>query len=81
MSLTIPDLTEPLRQRLIAEASKHGQSVEAEALELLIFAMKLKSAEPDIAEPSSTNICDSVRGIWKGRSTTDEMMQELRGEH
>jgi plasmid stability protein len=81
-SLTIPNLDEPVRLRLRAQASKHGRSLEDEALDLLTFAVTIKEQEtvPTSAAPLASNICDAVRGIWKGRSTTAEMMRELRGE-
>jgi hypothetical protein len=32
------------------------------------------------AVDSPKSVCDSVRGIWKGRMSTDEIMKLTRGE-
>jgi plasmid stability protein len=81
MTLTIHGLDEAVEKKLRIQAANHGRSVEAEAREILMVAV----IEPDATVPATANtrppsVCDSVRGIWKGLGTTDEMMRELRGE-
>ena len=83
-TLTIRNLEEPVKQKLRRQAASHGRSMEAEAREILTLAVTRPApAHPQVAAPISEaakNAVESVRGIWQGRGTTDEMMRELRGE-
>lgn len=82
MTLTLPNLDESLMQKLQQWAHQHGRSVEAEATDILssVVGTKEMTGEPHSAEKPKANICDSIRGKWKGLGTTDETMRELRGE-
>jgi len=57
-SITIPDIDENLKQRLMERAVKHGHSVEVEAREILEDALvdKQPAAVPD-------NLYDAIRAI------------------
>ena len=83
-TLTIRNLEEPVKQKLRVQAASHGRSMEAEAREILTRAVTTSQASETVANPSNANsmksACDSVRGIWKGRMTTDEIMTLTRAE-
>lgn len=83
-TLTIRNLEEPVKQKLRVQAARHGRSMEAEAREILTRAVTASQASETVANPSNSDsmksACDSVRGIWKGRMTTDEIMTLTRGE-
>ena len=82
-TLTIRDLAEPVRQKLQIQAASHGRSMEAEAREILTMAVATSESKLSQADPDSgglRSVCTSVRGIWKGRGTTDELMELTRGE-
>lgn len=92
-TLTLPNLDESLMHKLQLWAERHGRSVEAEATELLSRAVvahdgehtstdatpHLPAPDPAAQERMKQGI-EAVRGMWKGRGTTDEVMRELRGE-
>lgn len=83
-TLTIRNLEEPVKQKLRIQAASHGRSMEAEAREILTKAVttpangEVLATEP--ARERMNSVCESVRGIWKGRITTDELMSLTRGE-
>ena len=83
-SITIRNLDDEVKQRLRVMAATHGKSMEAEVREILTHAAYNRpipgtsTASP--TEPTKTDFCSSVRGIWKGRFTTDEIMELTRGE-
>ena len=83
-TLTIRNLEEPVKQKLRMQAASHGRSMEAEAREILTLAVNRADTAYSLAATSEQErmkrACESVRGIWKGRGSTDEMMKELRGE-
>jgi plasmid stability protein len=83
-TLTIRNLEEPVKQKLRMQAASHGRSMEAEAREILTKAVTTPASSEALTTPSASqrmkSACESVRGIWKGRGTTDDMMRELRGE-
>ena len=82
-SLTIRDLAEPVKQKLQMQAASHGRSMEAEAREILTMAVATGESKLSPADPANgglRSVCTSVRGIWKGRGTTDELMELTRGE-
>lgn len=83
-TLTIRNLDEGVKQRLRLRAASHQRSMEAEARDILANALSTqeKIAPPSSPEEMSERI-KSVIGIWKdqmGGKTTDEIMQELRGD-
>ncbi len=86
-TLTIRNLDEPVKQKLRMQAASHGRSMEAEARAILTLAVQDK--KPDPATPPTALAPDPtrppspfahLRGIWKGRGTTDELMKATRGE-
>lgn len=86
-TLTIRNLEEPVKQKLRMQAASHGRSMEAEARAILTLAVQDK--KPDTpAQPAAVATDPALapspfahlRGIWKGRGTTDELMKETRGE-
>lgn len=79
-TLTIRNLAEPVKQKLRVQAAKHGRSMEAEAREILTEAVNAKPVVAIAEGDNSESVCGSVRGIWKGRMTTDEIMELTRGE-
>ncbi len=81
-TLTIRNLAEPVKQKLRMQAASHGRSMEAEAREILTQAVTLGEKAPSAPASPATpeSVCTSVRGIWKGRMTTDEIMELTRGE-
>ena len=83
-TLTIRNLEAPVKQKLRLQAASHGRSMEAEAREILTKAVTTPaSGEVLASEPARERIksvCESVRGIWKGRMTTDELMALTRRE-
>ena len=85
MSITIDDLGEPVTQKLRLRASSHGRSIAAEAREILTQAVVgADSPAPTIQPPTTPEEMRerllAVRGLWKGRGTTDELMRLTRGE-
>ena len=87
-TLTIRNLEEPVKQKLRMQAASHGQSMEAEAREILTRAMKGTSPAIDNSPtPVAVGLparnkgkFDHVIGLWKGGMSTDEIMQLTRGE-
>jgi antitoxin FitA len=91
-TLTIRNLEEPVKQKLRMRAASHGRSMEAEARDILTSAISNASnvaphsdrqtTPPIRSDAASKNKgkFDHVIGIWKGRMTTDEIMQLTRGE-
>ncbi len=64
-------------------AASNGRSMEAEARDILTQGVAEKGpvTEGEVsAQDRMQQALDSLSGIWKGRSTTERMMQELRGE-
>lgn len=83
-TLTIRNLAGPVKQKLRMQAASHGRSMEAEAREILTLAVTGTAPAHALADApisdAAKSAVDSVRGMWHGRGTTDEMMRELRGE-
>ena len=87
-TLTIRNLEEPVKQALRMQAASHGRSMEAEAREILsrgVLGMDLSApttAKTSLAKPKPREAgkFDHMIGIWKGRGTTDQLMQATRGE-
>lgn len=80
-TITIRNLDEGVKQKLRRRAAEHGRSMEAEARELLRGA--LESEERASALKSVEELrqrLQGVRGAWKGRGATDELMALTRDE-
>ena len=82
--LTIRNLDEGVKQKLRLRAASHQRSMEAEAREILATAVASEEASvPSRSAQERRKRIESVIGIWKnemGGKTTDEIMQELRGD-
>lgn len=82
-TLVIRNLDESVKHRLRVQAATNGRAMEAEAREILTKAVMGTSGSsappPPISKRRSKSACDSVRGIWKGRFTTDDVMNLTRG--
>jgi hypothetical protein len=84
-TLTIRNLSEPIKHKLRMQAASHGRSMEAEAREILAAGL---SHAPQTIEPPKTpeefrQRLVAVTGIWKDRyegKSTEEWMKELRGD-
>jgi antitoxin FitA len=83
-TLTIRNLDENVKHLLRIRAATHGRAMEAEARDILTRAvLGAEQASPPASikvGERPISVCDSVRGIWKGRITTDEIMKQTRGE-
>lgn len=84
-TLTIRNLDDRVKQLLKIRAAAHGRSMAAEVRDILTRAvMESRDGMPKTRAievgglPKS--VCDSIRGIWKGRLTTDDFMKQTRGE-
>jgi hypothetical protein len=80
-TLTIRGLDVEVKQKLRVQAATNGRAMEAEAREILTRAV-MKGHLPATAtqRKPSKSVCGSVRGIWKGRMSTDEILKLTRGE-
>lgn len=82
-TLTIRNLDANVKQKLRLQAALHGRAMEAEAREILTKAVTEpgRIASASVApELSAQSACTSVRGAWKGRLSTDEILALTRGE-
>ncbi|MFZ4775664.1 MAG: FitA-like ribbon-helix-helix domain-containing protein [Terrimicrobiaceae bacterium] len=83
-TLTIRNLDESVKQMLRVQAATHGRAMEAEARDILTRAvMKTDGGTPPlskIGKGKQKSACGAVRGIWKGRLSTAEVMSLTRGE-
>lgn len=80
-TLTIRGLDVEVKQRLRVQAATNGRAMEAEAREILTRAvMKGTPSAAGTQKKLLKSVCGSVRGIWKGRMSTDEIMKLTRGE-
>jgi plasmid stability protein len=79
-TLTIRNLPEPVKQKLRTQAASHGRSMEAEAREILTRAVTGENNPPGTDPTASKGKFDHLIGIWKGRMTTDEIMELTRGD-
>ncbi len=85
-TLTIRNLDEGVKQRLRLRAASHQRSMEAEAREILATSLAETAPVPidketEIAQRRQR--IEAVMGVWKdemGGKSTDEIMQELRGD-
>ena len=72
--LTIRNLDETVKQQLRIRAAINGRSMEAEVREIL--AREVSKPAP----PGTPGKFRELVGVWKGRMTTDEVMDATRGE-
>jgi hypothetical protein len=83
-TLTIRNLDEGVKQKLRLRAASHQCSMEAEAREILATALSGREGlTPPRSPEEMRERLKAVSGIWKdclGGKTTDEIMQELRGD-
>ena len=83
-TLTIRNLDEAVKQKLRLRAAMHQRSMEAEAREILAQAVAeetpMGQEHTPTPEERMRRAIKSVRGIWKGRKTTDELMELTRGD-
>jgi plasmid stability protein len=84
-TLTIRNLEKPVKHLLRIQAASHKRSMEAEARDILtraVTSMDVPGQTPnaDTVNAVAMRALNAVRGKWQGRSTTDALMQELRGE-
>ena len=83
-TLTIRNLDEGVKQKLRLRAASHQRSMEAEAREILAASLAEREVFPPPRSPEEMRErLRAVSGIWKDRldgKTTDEIMQELRGD-
>ena len=82
-TLTIRNLSEPVKQKLRIQAARHGRPMEAEAREILSRAVEAPQPSPPRTVEEMRERLLAVTGIWKDRhagKTTDEVMKELRGD-
>ncbi len=83
-TLTIRNLAEPIKQKLRMQAASHGRSMEAEAREILTRsgAEEVPTGQKETETPQERmrRAIDAVRGMWKGRMTTDEIMELTRSD-
>lgn len=84
-TLTIRNLDEEVKRLLRIRAATHGRAMEAEAREILKNAVMGKAEASPLRNAGShgettSSACNAVRGRWKGRITTEEVMKLTRGE-
>ncbi|MEM6822623.1 MAG: plasmid stabilization protein [Verrucomicrobiota bacterium] len=80
-TLTIRNLDEDVKRRLRLRAASHQTSMEAEARAILAQAVNEPEAITPPRTPEELRAClEAIRGIWKDRGTTDELMLRTRGE-
>jgi len=83
-TITIRNLEERVKQRLRVLAAEHGRSMEAEARHILTReTLTGDQSHPNAASPKRggmVSACVAVRGSWKGRMSTAEIMTLTRGE-
>ncbi len=82
-TLTIRNLDEGVKRKLRLRAASHQRSMEAEAREILAASLAGPDPDPESAMAERRKRIEAAVGIWKdemGGKTTDEIMQELRGD-
>lgn len=82
-TLTIRNLDESVKQLLRMQAASHGRSMEAEARDILTTTVKPPVITSTAALQTTrrpTSVCSTVRGMWAGRMSTDEIMTLTRGD-
>ena len=76
-TLMIRNLDEEVKRRLRLRGAAHGRSMEAEARAILAAGVDAAEAGP---EGTSSGAFDHLVGVWKGRTSTDELMTLTRGD-
>jgi hypothetical protein len=80
-TLTIRNLDEEVKRKLRLRAAEHQTSMEAEARAILSEAVEQGTNPPPPRTPEELRErLEGVRGLWKDRGTTDELMKLTRGE-
>ena len=80
-TLTIRNLDEEVKRKLCLLAARHERSMEAEAREILAEAVGPAASPPPPRTPRELRErLKGVRGLWKDRGTSDELMKLTRGE-
>jgi plasmid stability protein len=83
-TITIRNLEEQVKQRLRVLAAEHGRSMEAEARDILTRETLIQNQARRGVVPTNRggrdSACAAVRGAWKGRVSTDEVMTITRGD-
>ncbi len=80
-TLTIRNLDEEVKRKLRLQAACHEHSMEAEAREIIAEAVGQAANPPPPRTPEELRErLKGVRGLWKDRGTTDELMKLTRGE-
>ena len=80
-TLTIRNLDDAVKQKLRLRAASHRTSMEAEAREILRQALEQENDLPPPRTPEELRrLLQGVRGRWKARGTSDELMALTRGE-
>lgn len=80
-TLTIRNLDEEVKRKLRFRAASHQTSMEAEAREILRLALEQPTDRPPPRTPEELRErLKAVRGLWKDRGTTDELMKLTRGD-
>lgn len=84
-TITIRNLEEQVKQRLRILAAEHGRSMEAEARDILTreTLTRNQSRRSEVSSnrrQKAPSACAAVRGSWKGRMSTDEIMAITRGD-
>jgi plasmid stability protein len=81
-SLTIRNLDKEVKHQLRIRAATHGRSMEAEVRDILHRALIEPESVPgkpaDAEGRTPHSACDSVRGIWRGRVSTAEILTLTR---
>jgi hypothetical protein len=75
-TITTRNLDEDVKQKLRVLAAQHGRSMEAKARAILTREVQRETA----VDPPATERFRGLVGRWKGRSSTDVLMNGLRGE-
>lgn len=80
-TLTIRNLDEEVKRKLRLRAAEHQTSMEAEAREILRRSLEESTHRPPprTSEELRERL-KGVRGLWKDRGTSDELMKLTRGE-
>jgi plasmid stability protein len=80
--ITIRNLDERVKHLLRVRAATHGRAMEAEARDILTQAVMPAAVQPasppKSAAKSAKSACGAVRGAWKGRLSTDEILKHTR---
>lgn len=81
-TITIRNLDEEVIQKLRMRAASNGRSMEAEAREILRVVL-----DGDVRSTAQKSVDElrarlkGVRGAWRNRGSTDELMKLARGEN